>query len=140
MPRAHHKTLVGGLLLAGALGYLGFAGLGAGWVYFLDVDTFVGDTGATRARTRLHGTVGADTSEVSRVNLIATFDLLGSSQRLPVVYHGPIPELFQPGREVVVEGALDEGGVFQADVLLTKCASKYEGHGEKEPTRPGTGG
>ena len=35
-------------------------------------------------------------------------------------------ELFQAGAEVIVEGQQDAAGVFQADTLLTKCASKYE--------------
>lgn len=140
MTRAHHKTLVGGLLVAGAIGYLGFTGVSSGWVYFVDVDTFVQDTIAHGTRTRLHGAVGAEGADVSRVGLIARFELMGTSQRLPVVYRGPIPELFQPGRQVVVEGALDESGVFQADVLLTKCASKYEAHTENGPASPETGG
>jgi cytochrome c-type biogenesis protein CcmE len=34
--------------------------------------------------------------------------------------------MFGPGKNVVVEGRRDPAGVFQADVLMTKCASKYE--------------
>jgi cytochrome c-type biogenesis protein CcmE len=45
---------------------------------------------------------------------------------VPVVYTGSIPDLFAPGREVGLEGAL-RNGVFHgaADTLVTKCPSKY---------------
>ena len=44
-----------------------------------------------------------------------------------------VPDTFQADREVVVEGTLDESGVFRADTLLTKCASKYESDGGQAP-------
>ena len=45
---------------------------------------------------------------------------------VPVVYRGSVPDLFKVGREVRVEGKLQEG-VFVAkkDSLRTKCPSKY---------------
>jgi len=45
---------------------------------------------------------------------------------VPVVYRGSVPDLFKPGREVVVQGRLVDG-VFVAarDTLVTKCPSKY---------------
>jgi cytochrome c-type biogenesis protein CcmE len=46
--------------------------------------------------------------------------------RVPVVYHGSVPDLFKSGRDVVVEGTL-RNGVFVAKPgsLTTKCPSKY---------------
>jgi cytochrome c-type biogenesis protein CcmE len=43
-----------------------------------------------------------------------------------VVYRGTVPDLFQPGRDVVVDGHL-RNGVFVAvpNTLVTKCPSKY---------------
>ena len=43
---------------------------------------------------------------------------------VPVVYHGSVPDLFRTGRDVSVEGSL-QNGVFVADKLVTKCPSKY---------------
>ena len=45
---------------------------------------------------------------------------------VPVVYTGSVPDLFKVGREVRVEGKL-QNGVFIAkrDSLRTKCPSKY---------------
>ena len=40
-------------------------------------------------------------------------------------YTGLTPDMFRDGAEVIIEGQLHEG-VFVADNLMTKCASKYE--------------
>jgi cytochrome c-type biogenesis protein CcmE len=49
-----------------------------------------------------------------------------SRARVPVVYHGSVPDLFKVGRHVVLEGRL-RNGVFVAKPgsLVTKCPSKY---------------
>ncbi len=49
-----------------------------------------------------------------------------NAARVPVVYHGSVPDLFKTGRHVVVEGTL-HNGVFVAKPgsLTTKCPSKY---------------
>jgi cytochrome c-type biogenesis protein CcmE len=46
--------------------------------------------------------------------------------RVPVVYHGTVPDLYKVGRTVVVDGAL-HGRSFLAKngSLSTKCPSKY---------------
>ena len=46
--------------------------------------------------------------------------------RVPVVYHGSVPDLFKTGRDIVVDGTL-HNGVFVAKrgSLITKCPSKY---------------
>jgi cytochrome c-type biogenesis protein CcmE len=45
---------------------------------------------------------------------------------VPVVYHGSVPDLFKPTRDIVVDGRL-RNGVFVAypGTLVTKCPSKY---------------
>jgi cytochrome c-type biogenesis protein CcmE len=46
--------------------------------------------------------------------------------RVPVVYHGSVPDQFKTGRDVVVEGTL-RNGVFVArpGSLVTKCPDHY---------------
>jgi cytochrome c-type biogenesis protein CcmE len=121
------KLITAGLILAAAVGYLTMAGAKSGWVYYLEVDHFVGDSQYHAQRVRLHGKVAADRIQVSTAALSASFDLLGKGKSVAVQYHGVIPEMFEGGRDVVVEGKLDlVTHVFRADVLMTKCASKYE--------------
>ncbi|HKB20226.1 MAG TPA: cytochrome c maturation protein CcmE [Gaiellaceae bacterium] len=52
-------------------------------------------------------------------------DVSGAAS-VPVVYTGSVPDLFRAGREVRLEGKL-QNGVFVAkkDSLRTKCPSKY---------------
>ena len=54
-------------------------------------------------------------------------DVQGTAS-VPVVYRGSVPDLFRTGRDVSVEGSL-QNGVFVADKLVTKCPSKYSAKG-----------
>jgi cytochrome c-type biogenesis protein CcmE len=122
------KLIIAGTILAASIAYLALAGVRSGWVYFLEVDRYLADASFQSQRVRLHGKVCDDDSvSVSSATLLAKFNLSGKSQKLAVAYHGAIPDMFQAGREVVVEGKLDPAThTFNADVLMTKCASKYE--------------
>jgi cytochrome c-type biogenesis protein CcmE len=55
-----------------------------------------------------------------------------NAARVPVVYHGSVPDLFKTGRDVVLEGTLRDG-VFVAKPgsLITKCPSHYAGKSSK---------
>jgi cytochrome c-type biogenesis protein CcmE len=125
--------------IAGAVVYLGAAAARSNWVYYLDVDRFVEQQRAGAPdgdRVRLHGTVALEGFEVSAADMCARFKLVGEGDRLPVEYRGVVPDLLAPGREVVVEGAA-EAGIFRADVLMTKCGSKYESEGRGSQPAPG---
>jgi cytochrome c-type biogenesis protein CcmE len=45
--------------------------------------------------------------------------------RFEVTYTGVLPDLFREGQGVVAEGALDGGGVFNADTILAKHDETY---------------
>ena len=53
----------------------------------------------------------------------------GKTERVTVLYTGSVPDLFRQGRDIVVDGRL-QNGVFVAerDSLITKCPSKYADH------------
>lgn len=56
-------------------------------------------------------------------------------QTLPVVFSGVKPDMYREGQGVVVQGRLDERGVFQAEELLVKHSEDYsvaERHESKE--------
>lgn len=44
---------------------------------------------------------------------------------LPVVFQGVIPDTFNVDSEVVIEGSLNSDGIFEANILMAKCPSKY---------------
>ncbi len=124
MSAIQKKLLVASAVLVVAVSYLAYAGMKSGWVYYMEVDQFLSDKQAQSQRVRLHGKVATD--DFAAANLDAKFRLLGKSSKLSIAYHGVIPDMFQAGRDVVVEGRLDPSGTFKADMLMTKCASKYE--------------
>ena len=46
---------------------------------------------------------------------------------VPVHYTGIVPDPFRDGREIVIQGRLENGTfVGQRDTLVTKCPSKYQ--------------
>lgn len=126
MTHVRIKMLIVGLVLIASVSYLAVAGVKSGWVYYMHVDDFVQDADYQQRRVRLFGLVDQEKFEVESAQLTATFDLRGESNSVTVHYQGIVPDAFKPGGEVMVEGKLDDAGVFQADTLMTKCASKYQ--------------
>jgi cytochrome c-type biogenesis protein CcmE len=72
------------------------------------------------------GRVATDGLVIEAAQMRARFALESHGARLPVNYRGTIPDLFKADVDVVVEGKMNAAGTFDADVLLTKCASKYD--------------
>jgi cytochrome c-type biogenesis protein CcmE len=134
MTHIRTKLVIAGVILAAALGYLAFAGVKKGWVYYLQVDAFLADKQFQDQRVRLCGTVAEDGFQMNAGLLTAKFSLAGEKGRLPVVYKGSMPDMFKPGAQVVAEGQMNQAGTFECDMLMTKCASKYE---EKPKDHPG---
>lgn len=130
------KLAVGACVFMAAITYLAFAGARQAHVYHLTVDQFLSDGQYRAQRVRLCGTVETEHFSSSPASLAASFVLKGTRVELPVQYHGVIPGLFQAGRDVVIEGQLNGQGVFAADVMMTKCASKYESAGRAPTDKP----
>jgi cytochrome c-type biogenesis protein CcmE len=56
-------------------------------------------------------------------------DIKGESKhRVTVLYKGSVPDLFRPGRDVVVTGTRRADGTFvtKPGSMITKCPSKYQ--------------
>jgi cytochrome c-type biogenesis protein CcmE len=75
-------------------------------------------------RIRLGGLV-KDGSIVRRDGLDVRFEVTDGKTEIPVAYHGVLPDLFREGQGVVAEGALDGGGLFDADTILAKHDETY---------------
>jgi len=124
---AGKKFILGGIVILAMVGFLVASGLQSTSVYYLTVN---------EARTRLKpgGTQVVRISGVADLqsvkwdaqNLNLAFDIVEGDRRLPVLYHGVMPDTFQQSESVVVEGTLAKNGVFDARTLLVKCPSRYE--------------
>lgn len=57
-----------------------------------------------------------------------SFILHKGTQRLNVVYSGsdPLPDTFKDNAQALADGRLGPNGVFEANKIQAKCASKYE--------------
>jgi len=94
-------------------------------VKFLSVQQLFSEEQAERIR--LGGLVADESIKLDENNYMScNFDLQEGEAILRVHFVGVRPDLFKNGAEVIVEG-IYMNGVFEADILQTKCASKYEG-------------
>jgi cytochrome c-type biogenesis protein CcmE len=121
------KAVIGVFVIGGGLGYFMFQAMQSSWAYYYSVDEFSANTDEVQNQSlRIAGKVkqGSVTRDLQEMNL--TFTLSGSETELPVQYKGSVPDNFSEDREVVVQGRLDTSGVFQADLLMTRCESKYK--------------
>jgi cytochrome c-type biogenesis protein CcmE len=121
------KLLVGIIVIGGGIGYFIFQAMQSSWAYYYSVDDFSSAGPAVHEQSfRLAGRVkpGSVVRDIENVTL--RFTLAGTKTEIPVLYKGVTPDNFTEDREVVVEGRLAATGVFQADVLITRCESKYQ--------------
>ncbi|MDO8577685.1 MAG: cytochrome c maturation protein CcmE [Dehalococcoidales bacterium] len=121
------KLIIGGLILVLAVGYLGFMGFRSSASYYYSVNQLLDKGSSIYNKTvRLNGDVAPGSIEQKAGDLNLKFAVSEGGKTLPVVYRGAVPDTFQEGNPVVVEGSLDAAGVFQAKSLMVKCPSKYE--------------
>ena len=121
------KTLVGVIIIGGGIGYFVYQAMQSSWSYYYSVDEFTkSETTAQKYSSRIAGRVQKDSIKHDLEKMSLSFILSGANATVPVVYNGLVPDNFEQGREVVVQGQLDTNGVFQANKLMTKCESKYK--------------
>jgi len=133
------KFVIGSVCIAAALGYLITTSISTTSKFFLTVDEL-----STQA-AQYHGAglkvkgkvVNGSINRNPENRLDVSFRIEENRATLPVVYKGVTPDMFEDGREVVVEGTLGRDGVFHANTLMTSCPSKYEAEKEAGKTHPG---
>ena len=121
------KVLIGIIIIGGGIGYFMYHAMQSSWSYYYSVDDFSAtDAEVKKYSLRIAGRVKQASITRDLQNMSLNFILTGSKSELPVQYKGPVPDNFEEDREVVVEGRLDTTGIFQADMLMTRCESKYK--------------
>ena len=94
-------------------------------VTFVTIDNLIDDY--ENERVRLGGRIQDGSIQISKSNLLDVHFMLDQGdESVKVHYSKTRPDLFKNGVEVIVEGVYT-GGIFKADMLQTKCASRYEG-------------
>jgi len=131
---ARPQFLIALIVVFGALAFLGYNAFKASSMYYLSVGELLarGDA-AYGEELRVSGKVVEGTIERGpEANAVRFAVADGEGASVPVVYRGVVPDTFQNGGEVVVEGGLGPEGVFRATTLLAKCPSKYEPEESKQ--------
>ena len=122
------KFIIGAVIVvlaAVVLGYVGFMGTGT---YYYNIGEFIGKEATLADQTvRVSGIVLPDAAKDGLVWHFTLQDVNSPDQTLAVVYSGSVPDTFEIGQQAVVEGKYDAAsGVFQADDIIVKCASKVQ--------------
>ena len=121
------KIIVGIVVIGGGLGYFVYQAMQSSWSYYYSVDEFSQSELSMKDVTfRIAGRVKPDSVVRDLEAMTLSFVLAGTNSEVPVIYKGTVPDNFTEDIEVVVEGRLDVDGTFRADLLLTRCESKYK--------------
>ena len=131
--KVHGRFMVGLVGVAAVVSYLVWTGVSETMVYYLTPaelmakvtsDPTFKDVGVKMSGQVVPGTYARVEGEL--LHRFEVRDLADESLTFWVEYRDALPDTFTEDSEVVLEGRLDENGVFQATTLLTKCGSRYE--------------
>lgn len=113
-------------LIVGSIAWVAAASIQSSKTYYVtisELDKMGHQASSKRVR------VGGDVQENSIVRSagVVKFNLVQETRILPVVYEGrdPLPDTFKDGAQALAGGRLDDSGVFHAQEVQAKCASKY---------------
>jgi len=149
------KFIIGGSVIVAAIIYLIISSLSANVQYFLTVEEILTKQLAgelTGRNVRASGAVLGDSIQYNMDTLELSFTIVHvpgdnllleeegglaralhnavmdpNRPRLDVIYYGPIPDLLKNEAQAIITGEVLASGVFEADEILLKCPTKYEG-------------
>lgn len=114
-------------IIIGTLGWLAYSGVSENKSYYKTVAELaaMGDH-VKDQRVRVGGDIVA--GSINRNGRDVHFSLSQEGKTLNVVYSGvdPLPDTFKDGSQALADGRLGSDGVFHANKVQAKCASKYE--------------
>jgi cytochrome c-type biogenesis protein CcmE len=115
------------VVIVGTLIWLATAGIKDNQTYYKTIAELgqMGDQAYSK-RLRVGGDIGAG-SIVRRGNVVE-FVMVQEKLNLNVSYDGadPLPDTFRDGAQALADGKMGRDGVFHANKIQAKCASKYE--------------
>ena len=114
-------------LIVGSLVWLAVGGVSDTKTYYKQISELQ-QLGKSAEGKRLR--VGGDVvpGSIVKAGTQVNFVLHQGAQKLNVVYAGsdPLPDTFKDNAQALADGRLDANGVFEAQKIQAKCASKYE--------------
>lgn len=121
------KIIIVSMLVLSIIGYLTYTGIRDTMAYYLTVSELLA-RGPSHGKTgfRVGGEVVPDSVKWNPRDLKLTFRIGDGRSSILVSYRGVVPDTFQPGKEVIVEGTYTTAEVFSATTIMPRCPSKYE--------------
>jgi cytochrome c-type biogenesis protein CcmE len=111
-----------GVLVAACVGYLVWSAAASSAQYYQTIAEV--QAHAAPGDVRVLGVVQNDVQRLDGGQEVR-FTATDSGASMAVAYRGPLPDIFKPGIQVVVEGRPGSDGVFHARTLLAKCPSRF---------------
>ncbi len=121
------KFAVGILIIVLIAVWFGAIGFKEGQSYYLTADELIKMKDSFyNKQLRVAGRVVNGSLERERTEL--RFKIEQNGITIPVSYppDEPVPDTFNDNAQVVLSGIFTEDGIFKADFIQAKCASKYE--------------
>ena len=124
--KPRHKRIIaiaGGLAALGAATALVLKALQKNLTLFFTPSEVAAKQAPPGRLFRIGGMV--ENGSVKREGVEVRFVVTDTAKTIPVVYRGPLPDLFREGKGVVAQGVLGADGVFQAREVLAKHDENY---------------
>ena len=114
------------LIILLSVGYLAYTGVQESKSYYVTIQELKG-MGNTAYSRRLRVAGNVQPGSIRRTGTKVEFVLVEQNFTLPVVYTGTEapPDTFKDDSQALAEGSFGRDGVFHANQLQAKCASKY---------------
>ena len=115
------------VLIVGSLVWLAFSGVKDTKTYYKTIPELE-KMGAQAQGQRLRVGGDVEPGSIVKTGNHVTFQLHQGAETLKVVYTGsdPLPDTFKDNAQALADGRLSSTGVFEANKIQAKCASKYE--------------
>lgn len=125
------RFLIGGGVILAALAYIIYGGMQEALVYFKMPSELRAEEGAMKGKfVRMGGMVVKGSMEKDVQNLTYKFQITDGNTNFPVYFKGVPPDLFVEGKGAVVEGRVENDGVFHATTIMAKHAEDYSPHAD----------
>ena len=111
----------------GTLVWLAMGGINESKTYYKEIAELQ-TMGAHAMDKRLKVGGDIEPGSIVRDGRQVRFILTQAERKLPVVYDGtdPLPDTFRDRAQALADGKMGADGVFHAEKIQAKCASKYE--------------
>ena len=116
-------AIVGGLVALGVATALVLKALEGNLTLFVTPSDVAANKAPQGRAFRIGGMV--EKGSLKRDGVEVRFVVTDTAKTIPVLYRGPLPDLFREGKGVVAQGTLGADGVFQAREVLAKHDENY---------------